>query len=152
MTDRRASSGAATRAKRRLALTGLVSPVLIWLAVFFAHVVTQPTVRMAYFDAVAQIVPIVILALAIELRYFSPLNPSRGLASWIGDDRETLLLFRMYPQPMFLMLVLAEVASLWTLASGRAGEFAIDASAAGLAGGAAALVTSILIPAGRFTD
>jgi hypothetical protein len=37
-----------------------------------ALVLVQGHAGIAYFEAVAQIIPIVILALAIELRYFSP--------------------------------------------------------------------------------
>jgi hypothetical protein len=70
----------------------------------------------AYYEAVSQIIPVAIIALAIELRYFSP--------------------SRQLPKPLKARFRHPE----------SSGRVALSVTAAGLAAGACALIAAILLP------
>ena len=102
-----------------------------------------------YFEAVAQIIPILILALAIEARYLSP----RGqLVKMVGDFYDSDVLGRLfvytYTILTFLFVVSSEAGALNVIANQQAGTSDLGLTVGGLAAGMVALITSVLIPAG----
>jgi chromate transport protein ChrA len=104
----------------------------------------------AYFEAVAQIIPIVILALAIELRYFSPgREPPRMLGVLFRDPVRVRIVGATYAGVTLLALVLSEAIALWILAEGSSSRLQLGITTAGLTAGAVALVAAILLPAGE---
>lgn len=120
-------------------------PLVAFLA---ALVAVQGHADIAYFEAIAQIIPIVVLALAIELRYFSPGNePPLELARLFRDPVRARLVARAYAAATLLALVLSEAVSLWVLADRSSDQFRLSITTAGLTAGAVALVVAILVPA-----
>lgn len=101
----------------------------------------------AYYETVSQIVPVVILALAIELRYFSPSRqlPEPIKARFRRPDLAQPIA-TTYAVATLLALIVSEVVSLAVVASGNSGRLALSITAAGLAAGACALVAAILLP------
>ncbi len=107
----------------------------------------------AYFEAVAQIIPIVILALAIELRYFSPgRRPPATLGLLFRDPVRARVVAALYAAATLLALVFSEAIALWVLAEGSSNQLQLSITTAGLTAGAVALVVAILLPAGEETD
>ncbi|HXR31619.1 MAG TPA: hypothetical protein VN752_10820 [Solirubrobacterales bacterium] len=103
----------------------------------------------AYYEAVAQIVPIVILALAIELRYFTPGRELPApLRLLFRDPLRARVVAAAYAAATLLALVLAEAVALWVLAEGSSSQLRLSITTAGLTAGAVALVVAILLPAG----
>lgn len=120
------------------------APLLAFLLVI---VLVKGHAAIAYYEAVTQIVPVVLLALAIELRYFSP---SRRLPPAIIARFRRPELARpvatTYAVATLLALVASEVVSLAVVASDSSGRLALSITAAGLAAGGCALVAAILLP------
>jgi hypothetical protein len=120
------------------------APLLAFLLVL---VIVNGHASIAYYEAVTQIVPVVLLALAIELRYFSP---SRQLPEPIKARfrRPELAqpLTTTYAVATLLALVASEVVSLIVVAAESSGRLALSITAAGLAAGGCALVAAILLP------
>jgi phosphoglycerol transferase MdoB-like AlkP superfamily enzyme len=117
------------------------------LAFLLMIVLVRGHASIAYYDAVSQIVPVLILALAIELRYFSP---NRQLPEPIKARfrRPELAqpIATTYAVATLLALIASEVVSLAVVASSSSGRLALSITAAGLAAGACALVAAILLP------
>jgi hypothetical protein len=71
----------------------------------------------AYFEAVAQIIPIIVLALAIELRWFAP---GREIPEPLRPFFRRPVLVRAigfaYAAVTLLALILSEAVSLWVIA------------------------------------
>jgi hypothetical protein len=103
----------------------------------------------AYYEAVSQIIPVVVLALAIELRYFSPNRqlPAPLKARFRHPERAQPLA-TAYAVATLLALVAGEAVALAVVASEDSGRLALSLTAAGLAAGACALVAAILLPSG----
>lgn len=103
----------------------------------------------AYYEAVSQIIPVVILALAIELRYFSPNRqlPAPLKARFRHPERAQPLAAG-YAVATLLALIASEAIALAVVASESSGRLALSVTAAGLAAGACALVAAILLPSG----
>jgi hypothetical protein len=101
----------------------------------------------AYYESVSQIIPVVILALAIELRYFSPNRqlPAPLKASFRHPERAQPLAAG-YAVATLLALIASEAVALAVVASESSGRLALSITAAGLAAGACALVAAILLP------
>lgn len=118
------------------------------IAFLMALVLVDGHADIAYFEAIAQIIPIVILALAIELRYFSPgrelPQPLQGL---FRDQVRVRVIATAYAATTLLALVLSEAVALWVLADGSSNQFKLSITTAGLTAGAVALVVAILLPA-----
>jgi hypothetical protein len=122
------------------------------IAFIVALVLVQGHARIAYFEAVAQIIPIVILALAIELRYFSPARqPPKTLGLLFRDPTRARLVAAIYAAATLLALVLSEAVALWVLAEGSSNQLQLSITTAGLTAGAVALVVAIVLPAGEET-
>jgi len=102
----------------------------------------------AYFEAIAQIIPIVILALAIELRYFAPGREGPQLLKLLfRDPLRVRLVAGAYAAATLLALVASEAVALWVLADGSSDQLRLSITTAGLTAGAVALVVAILLPA-----
>ena len=119
------------------------------IAFLVALVLVDGHAGVAYYEAIAQIIPIVILTLAIELRYFSP---GREPPSWLGlvfrDPARVRVVAAVYAAATLLALVLSEAIALWVLAEGSTSQLQLSVTTAGLTAGAVALVVAILVPAG----
>jgi hypothetical protein len=101
----------------------------------------------AYYEAVSQIIPVVILVLAIELRYFSPNRqlPEPLKARFRRPERAQPIA-TVYAVATLLSLFVSEVVSLAVVASNSSGRLALSITAAGLAAGGCALIAAILLP------
>jgi hypothetical protein len=99
----------------------------------------------AYYEAVSQIIPVVVLALAIELRYFSPNRqlPAPLKARFRHPERAQPLTTG-YAVATLLALIASEAIALAVVASESSGRLALSITAAG----ACALVAAILLPSG----
>jgi hypothetical protein len=103
----------------------------------------------AYYEAVSQIIPVVILALAIELRYFSPSRQlPEPLKAHFRHPERAQPLATGYAIATLLALIASEAIALAVVASESSGRLALSITAAGLAAGACALVAAILLPSG----
>jgi nucleoside recognition membrane protein YjiH len=129
----------------------LILAVLLLAAPLYAFVLVIALVEghasVAYYEAVSQIIPVVILALAIELRYFSPNRrlPEPVKARFRHPERVQPFAAG-YAIATLLALLASEVVSLLVVASEDSGRLALSVTAAGLAAGGAALVAAILLP------
>lgn len=119
------------------------------IAFLVALVLVDGHADIAYFEAIAQIIPIVILALAIELRYFAP---GRELPAPVKllfrDPLRARIVATAYAAATLLALVLSEAVALWVLADSSSDQLKLSITTAGLTAGAVALVVAILLPAG----
>jgi hypothetical protein len=128
--------------------------VLLFSAPLLAFLLVIALVKghasIAYYEAVTQIVPVVILALAIELRYFSPNRqlPEPLKARFRRPERAQPIA-TTYAVATLLALIASEVVSLAVVASSSSGRLALSITAAGLAAGGCALVAAILLPTGE---
>lgn len=119
------------------------------IAFLVALVVVDGHADIAYFEAIAQIIPIVILALAIELRYFAPGRELPApLKLLFRDSLRARIVATAYAAATLLALVLSEAVALWVLADGSSDQLQLSITTAGLTAGAVALVVAILLPAG----
>ncbi len=101
----------------------------------------------AYYEAVSQIIPVVVLALAIELRYFSPNRQlPEPLKARFRHPERAQPLATGYAVATLLALIASEAIALAVVASENSGRLALSITAAGLAAGACALVAAILLP------
>ena len=115
------------------------------IAFLVALVLVQGHAGITYFEAVSQIVPVVILALAIELRYFSPareLPPPLGLL--FRHPARVRVVAAAYAASTLLALVLSEAVAVWVLADGSSSRLELSITTAG----GVALVVAILAPSG----
>lgn len=127
--------------------------VLLFAAPLLAFVLTIALVKghasNGYYEAVAQIIPVVILALAIELRYFSPSRQlPEPLKARFRHPARAQPLAAGYAVATLLALITSEAVALVVVASEGSGRLALGITAAGLAAGACALVAAILLPSG----
>ncbi len=134
------------RAVPLIAIVLFAAPLLAFLLVI---ALVKGHASIAYYEAVAQIVPVLILALAIELRYFSPNRqlPEPLKARFRNPDHAQPIA-TAYAVATLLALVASEVVSLAVVASNSSGRLALSITAGGLAAGGCALVAAILLPAG----
>lgn len=132
------------RAVAIVATVLFAAPLLAFLLVI---VLVKGHASIAYYEAVTQIVPVLILALAIELRYFSPSRqlPEPIKARFRRPERAQPLA-TTYAVATLLALIACEVVSLAVVASDSSGRLALSITAAGLAAGGCALVAAILLP------
>lgn len=121
--------------------------VLPLVAFGLAIVLVDGHASIAYYDAVAQIIPIIILALAIELRYFAPgREVPEPLRPYVRQPEVARALGFVYAAATLLALVASEAVSLWAIAAGSADQFKLSLTTAGLTAGAVALILAILLP------
>ncbi len=127
--------------------------VLLFAALLLAFVLTIVLVKghasTGYYEAVTQIIPVVVLALAIELRYFSPNRQlPEPLKARFRHPERAQPLATGYAVATLLALIASEAVALAVVASESSGRLALSITAAGLAAGASALVAAILLPSG----
>ncbi|HEX9968170.1 MAG TPA: hypothetical protein VGB06_09495 [Solirubrobacterales bacterium] len=124
--------------------------VLPLLAFLVAIAVVDGHASVGYFEAVAQIIPIVVLALAIELRWFAP---GREIPAQLRPFFRRPELVRAigfaYAAVTLLALVASEAVSLWVIADQGSSRLELSITTAGLTAGAVALVVAILLPSNR---
>jgi hypothetical protein len=125
--------------------------VLLFAAPLLAFVLTIALVKghasIAYYEAVTQIIPVVILALAIELRYFSPNRQlPEPLKARFRHPERAQPLAAGYAVATLLALIASEIIALAVVASESSGRLALSVTAAGLAAGGCALIAAILLP------
>ncbi len=120
------------------------APLLAFLLVI---TLVKGHASIAYYEAVTQIIPVMILALAIELRYFSPGRQlPEPLKARFRNPAHAQPIATTYAVATLLSLVLSEVVSLAVVASSSSGRLALSITAAGLAAGGCALVAAIMLP------
>jgi hypothetical protein len=129
----------------------LIVTTLLFAAPLFAFVLVIALVNghatIAYYEAVTQIVPVVILALAIELRYFSPNRQlPEALKARFRRPERAQPIAATYAVATLISLIASEVVALVVVAADNSGRLALSVTAAGLAAGATALVAAILLP------
>jgi len=116
------------------------------MVLLLALLLGPDSVNSAYFVAVAQVTPLLMIALAIDLGYFrNPLPPVAWFFILLGRNSRwwTPLLFALYPLSTFFLLAIAESAALWALTSTAGGSIEFALCAAGLSAGASALFFAI---------
>jgi hypothetical protein len=135
---------------RAVTLVGVVLFAAPLLAFLLVITLVKGHASIAYYEAVTQIVPVVVLALAVELRYFSPNRqlPVPLKARFRNPDRAQPIA-TTYAVATLLAMIVSEVVALAVVASGNSGRLALSITAAGLAAGACALVAAILLPVGE---
>jgi hypothetical protein len=122
-----------------------------------AALAVDGTAEHAYFDAVSQILPVLLLALAIEQRYFAragsqpaPETPLQlELAGRRFDDRTMArwytLAARIYALVVLVVLGLGEWVAVEVLATGQSSSGDLSVTAGSLAAGFTALIVSALV-------
>lgn len=132
----------------------IAAPVL---AFAIAALVVEGQAQDQYFDAVSQILPVLLLALAIEQRYFTragqepaPESPLQlELAGRRLDDRTMArwytLAARAYALVVLLVLGLGEWVAVEVLATGESTSTDLSLTAGSLAAGFTALIVSALV-------
>lgn len=143
---------------------------LVWKFAFGIGAIIAPLVAFAaaallvdgkaepeYFDAVSQILPVLLLALAIEQRYFTragrepaPESPLQlELAGRRLDDRAMArwytLAARIYALVVLVVLGLGEWVAVEVLATGQSSSGDLSVTAGSLAAGFTALIVSALV-------
>lgn len=127
-----------------LALGVLASPLASFVVA--AVLVEGRRGSIPYFEAVAQIIPLLIVALVIEARYLSPrpqlvrMLPIFSRYQWVMRGY-----VRVYTAMTFFLVVASEVIALKVLANQHPTEKGLIATAGGLAAGTVALVVSVAL-------
>jgi hypothetical protein len=120
------------------------APLLAFLLVI---ALVKGHASVAYYEAVSQIIPVVVLALAIELRYFSPSRQlPEPLKARFRHPERAQPLAAGYAVATLLALITIQAIALAVVASESSGRLALSITAAGLAAGACALIAAILLP------
>jgi len=132
----------------------IAAPVIAFL---IAALLVEGEARNEYFDAVSQILPVLLLALAIEQRYFTragrepaPESPLQlELAGRRLDDRTMArwytLAARIYALVVLIVLGLGEWVAVEVLATGESSSGDLSITAGSLAAGFTALIVSALV-------
>jgi hypothetical protein len=127
---------------------GAVALLLPLCAFVVAIAVVDGHANVAYFEAVSQIIPIVVLALAIELRYFAPGREMPAALQPLFRRPELVRVAGfVYAAATLLTLIASEAISLWVIAAQNSTQVQLSVTTAGLTAGAVALVVAILLPA-----
>lgn len=134
---------------------GAIAAPVIAFAV--AALLVDGTAEKEYFDAISQILPVLLLALAIEQRYFTragseaaPESPLQlELAGRRLDDRTMArwytLAARIYALVVLVVLGLGEWVAVEVLATGESSSGDLSITAGSLAAGFTALIVSALV-------
>ncbi len=119
----------------------LALSLIVGIVTYFIGVDADPR----YFEVAAQIIPVLVLALLIEQRYFFqglPLSFPSGRKRLVEKRERLIAKAYNYQVKMFLVFVGGEVAALWAVASANPSQLTFAATTAGLAAGAFALMAS----------
>lgn len=143
--------------KTLLALGAILLPIIAYALV---ALVVQGHAKDEYFEAVSQILPVLLLALAIEQRYFTrrqsmpDLPPElefseadvRDLSRWYSRAA------KVYALMVLAILGLGEWIAVEVLATGQSSEADLQNTAGSLAAGFTALIVSALVGTKRQVD
>jgi hypothetical protein len=135
------------------AIAAIAAPVVAYA---ITAVVVEGHAKEEYFEAVSQILPVLLLALAIEQRYFTrrpppaPESPLQlELAGRRLDDRSMArwytLAARIYALVVLVVLGLGEWIAVEVLATGESSSADLKNTAGSLAAGFTALIVSALV-------
>lgn len=140
-------AGEIDRAKRLAGIAVAAVAFLLPLVAFaLALVLVEGEASVAYYETVAQIIPIVVLTLAIELRYFAPEREvPEQLRPFVRRPDVARALGVLYAAATLLALVVGEAVSLWAIAAESSDRLRLGLTTAGLTSGAVALVLAILL-------
>jgi hypothetical protein len=130
--------------------TAVAAPVVAFM---LAAVLAAGSAREQYFEAVSQILPVLLLALAIEQRYFAGSQSMPKLPPELGFGEEEIrklgrlygLSARLYALVVLIVLGLGEYISVEALATGQASSADLKLTAGSLAAGFTALIVSALV-------
>jgi len=150
---------------------------LVWRFAFGVAAIAAPVIAFAvaallvdgraekeYFEAISQILPVLLLALAIEQRYFTragrdpaPESPLQlELAGRRLDDRTMArwytLAARVYALVVLVVLGLGEWVAVEVLATGQSSSGDLSITAGSLAAGFTALIVSALVGTKQTTN
>lgn len=130
----------------------IVAPVLAYAV---TALLVDGRAKDEYFEAVSQIIPVLLLALAIEQRYFTNRQPAPEsplqleLAGYRLDDRSMArwytLAARVYALVVLIVLGLGEWIAVEVLATGSSSAADLKNTAGSLAAGFTALIVSALV-------
>lgn len=140
-----------------LAVSAIVLPVL---AYFLARLAVEGEAKKEYFEAVSQILPVLLLALAIEQRYFSrhqtipdlPPELKFGETEIKRLNRLYTAAARIYALTVLLMLGMGEWIAVEVLATGQSSTADLKNTAGSLAAGFTALIVSALVGTKQSAD
>lgn len=155
--DRRESLSKQARAvlvgKFAFAIGAIAAPVIAYAV---TALLVEGRAKEEYFEAVSQILPVLLLALAIEQRYFTrrpPRAPESPLQLELAgrrlDDRSMArwytLAARIYALVVLIVLGLGEWIAVEVLATGESSGADLKNTAGSLAAGFTALIVSALV-------
>ena len=143
-----------------LGVAAIAAPVLAYVV---TALVVDGHAKEEYFEAVSQILPVLLLALAIEQRYFTrrpppaPESPLQlELAGRRLDDRSMArwytLAARIYALVVLIVLGLGEWIAVEVLATGESSGADLKNTAGSLAAGFTALIVSALVGTKQTAD
>lgn len=143
--------------KSLLALSAILLPVL---AYGLAALLVDGHAQKEYFEAVSQILPVLLLALAIEQRYFTrgqsmpelPAELEFGEAEVRRLARWYTLAARIYALMVLVALGLGEWIAVEVLATGQSSTADLKNTAGSLAAGFTALIVSALVGTKQTSD
>lgn len=141
-------------------IAAIAAPVLAYVV---TALVVDGRAKEEYFEAVSQILPVLLLALAIEQRYFTrrpppaPESPLQlELAGRRLDDRSMArwytLAARIYALVVLVVLGLGEWIAVEVLATGESSGADLKNTAGSLAAGFTALIVSALVGTKQTAD
>jgi hypothetical protein len=133
-----------------LALSAILLPVV---AYGLTRLLVEGHAKDEYFEAVSQILPVLLLALAIEQRYFTRLqampDPPPELEFGEAENRDLARWYtraaRAYALMVLIVLGLGEWISVEVLATGQSSTSDLKDTAGSLAAGFTALIVSALV-------
>ncbi|HET8813344.1 MAG TPA: hypothetical protein VFM51_00125 [Solirubrobacterales bacterium] len=140
-----------------LALGAILLPIL---AFGLTGLLVEGRAKEGYFEAVSQILPVLLLALAIEQRYFTGRHsiPDPPSQLELGEDevrdlaRWYTIAARSYALMVLVVLGLGEWIAVEVLATGESSTADLQNTAGSLAAGFTALIVSALVGTKRTGD
>ncbi|HEU5105257.1 MAG TPA: hypothetical protein VFU11_05405 [Solirubrobacterales bacterium] len=132
----------------------IAAPVIAFM---IAALLVEGEAQKEYFDAVSQILPVLLLALAIEQRYFTRAGQERAPESPLHLEmagrqldnqmmaRWYTLAARIYALVVLIVLGLGEWVAVEVLATGQSSSSDLSVTAGSLAAGFTALIVSALV-------
>lgn len=133
-----------------IALGAILLPIVAYLVTFF---LVDGRAKEGYFEAVSQILPVLLLALAVEQRYFSGRQtipePPPQLEFGAAEMKDLARLYgraaQIYALMVLAILGLGEWIAVEVLATGESSGTDLQNTAGSLAAGFTALIVSALV-------
>jgi hypothetical protein len=132
----------------------LVAIVVPFVAFMIGRAAVHGHAKPSYFEEVAGILPVLLLALVVEQRYLNrrsfPSGPTSLLRESRGTNTVVILMSKVYAVLLVIYLALGEFAALQATARGFESGSELKTTAGALAAGFTALiVTGLVGPGGR---